>query len=177
MYFFGAFLTIFGTLYGTIEVAPAIARELLTAMNGGKEAWPTKQTRAISVTWAGVGGMLVLLFWIGWWLRHPETNPPGLIAILTPANLFTGVLACGLVCLTAIWADAKYMPRALRTPLWLSFMAMFAGGLFCALGLKAYWDDGHWGSFGILASTLLTGLLAGPWICKWLGKGKLDGGT
>ena len=44
-------------------------------------------------------GGLVVLAWSYAYTQAGEGRPPALVAIITPANLFTGVLACGFVCL------------------------------------------------------------------------------
>ena len=54
LYFIGAFLTIFGTLYGTIEVAPAVLRELFEAFKPGQAARHAPRLRRWAVLWAGL---------------------------------------------------------------------------------------------------------------------------
>jgi len=160
IYFVGAFLTIFGTLYGTIEVAPTVLREMALALNPAGARKQAAKLRFWSVLWVGVGGGVVLL---GSFLYHRFSgalNPPGLIAILTPANLFTGVLGCGLICLLNPWMDRRFLPRHLRMPWLLTALNILAGIVFLALGIKGYWDHSGWVACFILAGTVMLGWIA-----------------
>ena len=77
-----------------------------------------------------------------------EDQPRLLLALLTPANLFTGVLLCGFLCLLTPWMDHRFLPKLLRLPAWLLLLNVAAGACFLALGTKGYWDnhrpDGPW---------------------------------
>ena len=68
-------------------------------------------------------------------------KPRLLLAILTPVNLFTGVLSCGLICLLVIWMDRRELPAALQPPKWQVAMNVLSAAVFLALGLKGYWDN------------------------------------
>ncbi|PYM11538.1 MAG: hypothetical protein DME18_13745, partial [Verrucomicrobia bacterium] len=167
VYFVGAFLTIFGTLYGTIEVAPTVLRELVCAFNPEQAAEQRPKLRRLAVSWAGFGGFAVLA---GTFLCHlvsGRESPPGLIALLTPANLFTGVLACGLICLLAAWTDCRFLPRGLRSGILSRMLNAAAGLIFLALGIKGDWDDSGW-----TAILILTGTLALGWIGAWVGEAR-----
>src|SRR6185436_8084309 len=59
LYFVGAFLAIFGTLYGTIEVAPTVLRELIEAFKPGTSAARARTIRSRAVWWTGLGGFVV----------------------------------------------------------------------------------------------------------------------
>jgi len=159
VYFVGAFLTIFGTLYGTIEVAPAVLREMARAVDPGFATRKSAELRRWSVFWVGAGGLAVLVCGFLFSIIKGRGTAPGLIAILTPANLFTGVLACGLICLLAAWTDRKHLPRDLRMATLPMVLNLIAGGVFLFLGLKGYWDHGGWKSWLVLGGTL-----AGGWI-------------
>jgi hypothetical protein len=159
VYFVGAFLTIFGTLYGTIEVAPAVLREMVCAFR--PEFKNHGRLRLVSVLWVGLGGFLVLVVsFLSTWFGKTNT-PPGLIAILTPANLFTGVLACGLICLLSLWSDRKHLPTGLRCNAFLTTLNIAAVVAFISLGLKGYWDHGAGRSLLILVATLAIGWIVG----------------
>src|SRR6185436_7868416 len=147
VYFVGAFLTIFGTLYGTIEVAPTVLRELVHAFDPDYALRNAPKLRKIAVSWSGFGGLIVLAWTFVFHLAHATQTPPGLIALLTPANLFTGVLACGLICLLTVWTDWKFLPPGLRTGSHLTILNAAAGGVFIGLGVKGYWDYGGWTAF------------------------------
>jgi len=157
LYFVGAFLTIFGTLYGTIEVAPAVLRELFEAFRpGGVEAHAVR-LRWWSVLWAGLGGFALTAWNLAYHLMSGAETPPGLIAMLTPANLFTGVLACGLICFLSLWADQRHLPRELQMAWPLKLLNWLAALIFVALGLKGYWDHSGWTAFALLGATLAAG--------------------
>jgi len=162
IYFVGAFLTIFGTLYGTIEVAPAVARELACAFDPDRAGREAARLRRWAVGWVGVGGAVVLAGSFLYGLLRRGEQPPGLIAILTPANLFTGVLACGFICLLSAWSDWKHLPRGLRTGRVLTVLNIVAGIVFFALGLKGYLDHSGWKAVLILLGTVAVG---------WIGAG------
>ena len=165
LYFIGAFLTIFGTLYGTIEVAPPVLRELFEAFRPGEAAKHAARLRWCSVLWAGLGGFAITAWCLAWHLLSGAENPPGLIAMLTPANLFTGVLSCGLICFLSLWADQRHLPRGLRMAWPLRLLNWAAALIFLGLGIKGYWDHSGWTAFIILAATLGAG-----WIIAWTRK-------
>jgi Mn2+/Fe2+ NRAMP family transporter len=150
LYFVGAFLAVFGTLYGTIEVAPAIWREIGMALNPKIDV---HKGRSRVVLWVCV----VAAFFLG--LNLARGNSPALISIVTPANLFTGVLACGFVCLLSIWADFRWLDRADRMSIPLIVLNALGGVAFLGLGVKGYFDYGSAGAWMIFAGTLLGGLL------------------
>ena len=160
VYFAGAFLAVFGTLYGTIEVAPTVVREIAIALRPQRaDAWQPR-LRRWAITWVGGGGLLILLWSLFGHLRSGANEPPGLIAILTPANLFTGVLGCGIVCLLNVWMDRRFLPCGLRMNRPLLLISVVGGALFVALGLKAYADDrSRVVAFSILGATAATGLI------------------
>jgi hypothetical protein len=159
LYFVGAFLAIFGTLYGTIEVAPAVLREFVEAFRPGSAARLAPRVRFWSVAWVGLGGFVILTWSFISHLRRGTGTPPGLIALLTPANLFTGVLGCGLICLLSGWADWRVLPPELRMALPLRTLNAVAALVFLALGFRGYWDHGGWTSFATLVGTLAAGWL------------------
>jgi hypothetical protein len=165
LYFVGAFLTMWGTLYGTIEVAPAVLREMAAALWPGGLNGAPQRLRRWAVTWVGGGGFVVL----GWSLlshwRQGTNSSPELVKILTPANLFTGVLACGLICLLNVWMDWRFLPRPLRMRWPLVTLNVAAGVIFLALGFKGYWDFGRGKAFYILAGTLALGWGVG-WVAR-----------
>jgi hypothetical protein len=159
IYFVGAFLAIFGTLYGTIEVAPTVFREMVLAIKPNTAADKNPAARRWPVWWVGLGGLAVLAGSFLYTLMTEGKSPPGLIAILTPANLFTGVLACGLICLLNLWMDWRFLPPPLRMNTALKVLNLLSGIIFLALGLKGYWDHSGWKSFAILVGTLAAGWL------------------
>jgi hypothetical protein len=158
IYFAGALLAMLGTLYGTIEVAPTIARELLLAF--GRPTRDPRRMHRWTTTWVTLGGALVL---VGSLLAlrsaSPQSEPLTLIAILTPANLFTGVLACGIIAITSLWMDRRWLPPALRSSVLLQAINAVGACLFMTLGLKAYWDHGGPMALAMLGGTIVSGAL------------------
>ncbi len=163
MYFVGAFLAMLGTLYGTIEVAPTVAREMARAL--GRPDLSARWIHRWVTNWVGFGGAMVLGASLAWTQQSASRNetPPGLIRLLDPANLFTGVLACGLICGLGCWADGRFLPASLRAPRALWALNALACPLFLALGVRAYWDYGGASAFWVLAATLGSGLAAAQW--------------
>jgi hypothetical protein len=159
VYFVGAFLAVLGTLYGTIEVAPAILREMVHAWRpDAAERWQP-QLRRWSLIWTGVGGFLVLAWSFLHHWQYGADKAPGLVALLTPANLFTGVLGCGLICLMNSWMDTRFLPADLRPARWLRAASVGAGVIFIGLGFVAYWDHSRWLAFLLLGGTILLGCI------------------
>ncbi|MBX3420898.1 MAG: Nramp family divalent metal transporter [Pirellulaceae bacterium] len=156
LYVIGTFLTMFGTLYGTIEVAPAILRECYRLLLVKHQSISTAGLRQVGLAWtaAGAGAVLLLSFFIQW--SGGPDRPPGLTGVLVPANLFTGVLSCGIICLLNPWIDRR-LPTALAPGWWLVAMNLIAGCAFFALGIKGYWDYGGVAALWILVGTVLAG--------------------
>jgi hypothetical protein len=194
LYVAGAFLTMIGTLYGTIEVGCIIADEIVRSFFADWREHHAKRLRLAVLAWCAPVALTILV-----WLfvrqaapvAFPEESalaPPAavagsdqaapqvqkprlLLAILTPVNLFTGVLSCGLVCVLVIWMDRRWLPPALRPPWWLVGLNVVSAIIFLALGLKGYWDNENravvvGGMAAILAIALLASWAAGPILHK-----------
>lgn len=140
LYVAGAFLTMIGTLYGTMEVACSIAGEMAHAFNRKFAVRYAGRIRRITVIWCAIGACATLLLLFAYQSTGREGKPRLLLAILTPANLFTGVLFCGILCLVNLWMDGRFLPKALRLPAWLRLLNLCSGFIFLALGIKGYWD-------------------------------------
>ena len=157
LYVTGAFLTMLGTLYGTIEVAHVILREIVHAYCPAQPPASARKLKVVAVTWCGVLAYAVLMGGLLYTWRGGFQRPRVLLAILTPANLFTGVLLCGLLCLLVRWMDVTGLPKPLRMPAWLLLLNLVAGVVFLGLGLKGYWDNHQ---------------PAGPWVAsRWFAMG------
>jgi hypothetical protein len=163
VYFAGAFLAVFGTLYGTIEVAPTILRELALAFRPKHVERFQARLRSWSIAWVGFGGLAILAWSFLYHLRAGSDKPPGLVTILTPANLFTGVLGCGLICLLNVWMDYRFLPRSLHSSKTILLFSVIAGLGFLVLGLRGCWDHSGWAAFAVLAGALVLG-----WLSAWL---------
>jgi hypothetical protein len=177
LYVTGAFLTMLGTLYGTIEIACAIADEIVRSFFSEWTDHTAQRLRRGVLCWCAPLALSIL----GWLFvrqsadvepteaqsaaataveaststvaanelesgRPADTvvrknKPRLLLAILTPVNLFTGVLACGLVCVVVIWMDRRWLPAELQPPVWLTAMNVISAVVFFGLGVKGYWDN------------------------------------
>ena len=169
LYVGGAFLTMIGTLYGTMEVACCIAGEMAHAFNREYAVKHARRIRRVTIIWCTVGACAILLLLFAYQSTGGAGKPRLLLAILTPANLFTGVLLCGLLCLVNLWMDRKFLPKALRLPGWLWMLNLVSGFIFLGLGVKGYWDHKSRpyavGSLcAMLGAGMLAAYLAGRWI-------------
>ena len=150
LYSVGALLTMLGTLYGTLEVGPTVLREMHRAWAGSPLQKRPGRMRMIALAWCA-GGALGVLGINLLWPRLPTTvRLPQPTQLLIPANLFTGILSCGLICLLNPWMDRRFLRPSLRMPAMLLLLNLFAGVVFVALGLKGYLDHGGWPMLGLL---------------------------
>ncbi len=168
LYVAGAFLTMVGTLYGTLEIACSIASEMAHTISRKFAVCYSQHIRSITIIWCVVGACAILL----WLFTYQSTGTVGkprlLLAILTPANLFTGVLGCGLFCLMNLWMDKRFLPKALRLPVWLWLLNLVSGAVFIGLGLKGYWDHkSRWYAIGSLCAILLLAAVGAHLISRW----------
>ncbi|MHC4511450.1 MAG: hypothetical protein ACYTAO_21285 [Planctomycetota bacterium] len=114
LYVAGAFLTMFGTLYGTMEVACSIVSEMAHAVSREFAGRHARRIRRITVIWCAVGACAILLWLFAYQSRDAAGKPRLLMTIFTPANLFTGVLGCGLFCLMNLWMDRRFLHYGCR---------------------------------------------------------------
>jgi hypothetical protein len=156
LYVAGAMLAMVGTLYGTLEVAPAVIRESSRLLRGYTDsAMQEQHLRRIALGWTAGGAAVVLAISFFTQIFWGQSRPPGLTTLLIPANLFTGVLACGIICALNPWIDQK-LPPPLRPRLILFMLNALAAFIFLAVGIKGYWDFG-----GRVAIAMLLGTVAG----------------
>jgi hypothetical protein len=164
LYVLAAFLAIAGTLYGTLEVAPTILRETALAVVPSRIARGSSQRmRTLAITWCAGGALVVLAVNFVYQLRMGEAKLPGLTSLLIPVNLFTGVFACGVICLLNPWVDRR-LPVQHRMPLALVALNLIGGIAFVLVALRGYWDFAGWWAMGILLAMLGVGICA-----TWLG--------
>jgi Mn2+/Fe2+ NRAMP family transporter len=196
LYIVGAFLTMLGTLYGTVEIACSVSDEIVRSFVKDWSPDRAKQLRRGVITWCASIAFLIL----GWlFIRQANTDasststpavaattstaadselskevvkvekPRLLLAVMTPVNLLTGVLSCGLICMVTAWMDRK-LPVALRPPFYLSGLNLLAGTLFLSLGVKGLWENGDGVAFaGILvlfATAILIATLCRPMLMR-----------
>lgn len=159
LYVAGTLLAMLGTLYGTLEVAPAVIRETARLVRGYRDtAAAQRRIRRVSLAWTVALALSVLAvsFWTQFTAGH--SRPPGLTMLLIPANLFTGVLACGIICLLNPWLDRR-LPGDLRARRLLQFANLAAAFVFLMIGIKGYWDFGGGAALGMLAATVAGGFV------------------
>ena len=155
LYVAGTLLAMLGTLYGTLEVAPAVTGEsfrLLLRHDGSQGQ--ANRLRRIALWWTAGVAMLVLIASVLTQVYAGLAKPPGLTTLLIPANLFTGVLACGIICLLNGWMN-RVLPTSMRPNAILMIMNLIAGVTFVAVGIKGYWD-----LEGLVACSILLGTIA-----------------
>jgi hypothetical protein len=162
LYVIGVFLTMIGTLYGTLEVGPTILREIHRAWDRPARKSPPNKLRLLALIWCAVGASFVLVAGLLPQILGRAPAPIRPTQLLIPANLFTGILSCGLICLLNPWMDWRFLPASLRMPPLLGLLNAFAGIIFLGLGIKGYLDHGGWPALSMLAATVLFGwLIAG----------------
>jgi hypothetical protein len=167
LYVVAAFLAIAGTLYGTLEVAPTILRETALAVVPNRLARGNSQRmRNLAIAWCAGGALVVLAVNFVYQLRMGEEKLPGLTTLLIPVNLFTGVFACGVICLLNPWVDLR-LPIQHRMPLALVALNLIGGVAFVLVALRGYWDFAGWWAMGILLGTLAFGIFI-AWLANLL---------
>ena len=82
-------------------------------------------------------------------------------------------MTCGFYCLANPWMDRRFLPAALRMSSWLVVANVVAGVTFVAIGLKALWDYGQFGSLLTLAALLLASIILASQL-KFLQRGGAD---
>ncbi|MCA9076309.1 MAG: Nramp family divalent metal transporter [Planctomycetaceae bacterium] len=172
LYVAGAFLTMLGTLYGTIEVGCSIGDEMARSVNANWSDEDALRLKRSVLAWCGFFAMAILV-WLVMRQSEAATSQPAaiafrptpvevvmatgdstsnvepvrvgkprlLMAILTPVNLFTGVLSCGLICIAVIWMDRRWLPPELQPSIWLTLLNSVGALLFLVVGFKGYWEN------------------------------------
>jgi Mn2+/Fe2+ NRAMP family transporter len=154
LYVAAAFLAMFGTLYGTLEVGPTVIRETMLAARGTHRAFGTeKRLRSLAIGWCTAVALIVLLAGFAYQVTAGKDKPPGLLTILTPVNFFTSVLAPGLICLLNPWMDRR-LPAEHRMPMALAVLNLIGGIAFTLAAIRAYWSFAGWWAIAILLATL-----------------------
>ncbi|MBK95907.1 MAG: hypothetical protein CMJ79_09385 [Planctomycetaceae bacterium] len=175
LYVAGAVLTMFGTLYGTIEIGVAIVMEIMRSFNPN---WANVRRNKIErkmLFWQ-TGLAFCVIIWMfnivyGAGIDEGANAKEIIINILRPVNLFTGVISCAVFCFVNAWIEQKHVPLGLRSKLWIRASYLFAGTVFVVLGALGAWtnhkeDAGflvtRWFSIGgligvIVLSTVLVG--------------------
>ena len=196
LYVIGAFLTMIGTLYGTVEIACSITNEIMRALAADWTEVKSQRTRRAMICWCATGAFVML----GWlFVRQsassievtppmatiiptegdhetssekttvetlkPVAKPRLLLAVMTPVNLLTGVLFCGVVCMVTVWMDQRWLPKSLQPPTYLTALNFAGGTLFLALGLKGFWDNENREiTFGIVGAMFLISLAVASFV-------------
>ena len=159
LYLFGTLLTMLGTLYGTLEVAPPIIAEGYRLYRPDvQHPKVAARLRRVAILWCAFGAGLVLVVSFFYQIQSGEKQPPGLTNLLTPASLFTGVLSCGIICVLNPWTD-RVLPREFQPSVFLKIANLIAGIVFLGVGLRAYWKLGGVNAVAILLGTVGVGFL------------------
>ncbi|WP_010582604.1 Nramp family divalent metal transporter [Schlesneria paludicola] len=200
LYVVGAFLTMLGTLYGTVEIACSIADEIVRSFVANWTEHKADSLRRGIIGWcASVAFVILGCLFAGQASPTPivvtaskmvttitdasepiadETSavskeqpsapkkPRLLLAVMTPVNLLTGVLSCGVICWLTIWMDRRWLPATLQPPPALICLNFVSGLLFIGLGLKGFWDNDNrvlalFGLIGLFATSLLIAMILG----------------
>ncbi len=170
LYVVGAFLTMLGTLYGTVEIACIITNEIVRSFVRDWTTRKAQQVRRWCITWCATIALLILFgLFIRQILSPAGENHPKILLnmLLTPVNLFTGVLFCSVVCFLNLWMDRRWLPKALQLPWWLAGLNLLSGIVFLGLGVKGYWDHpSRWfaltGLFSMAVGAIVLAALFGP---------------
>jgi hypothetical protein len=112
--------------------------------------------RKLAITWCTAVSLVVLAVSFVYQIRAGADKPPGLTEVLKPVNLFTGVFACGLICLLNPWIDTR-LPVQHRMPRLLVALNLIGGCAFILVGLRGYWDYARWWAIGVLFGTIALG--------------------
>ncbi len=167
LYVSGAFLTMLGTLYGTLEVAYTILNEMARSVNNNWAVRHARRLKHYTVVWCAVIAYGVLTWSYFYKIHTDEEKPPVILALMTPANLFTGVLFCGILCLLNPWMDRRFLPKPLQMPIWMFLLNAFSAVVFLALGVKGYWDhESRWVALGGLAGFALVSWIAAATVLR-----------
>jgi hypothetical protein len=169
LYIVAVFLAIAGTMYGTLEVAPTVLRETgIAVQNGWLARGGPRRMRSVAISWCAGVALVVLAVYFVYQLRIGEKKPLDSMALLLPVNLFTGVFACGVICLLNPWVDRQLPPQH-RMPRALVVLNVIGGVGFILAALRGYWDYAGWWAMAILAGILVFGVVA-TWLVNALRK-------
>lgn len=167
LYIVAVFLAIAGTMYGTLEVAPCVLRETgIAVRTGWFKRGGSRGARLLAISWCAGGALVVLAVYFVYQLLSGEQKPLDSMALLVPVNMFTGVFACGVICLLNPWNDRR-LPARMRMPMTLVVLNVVGGIGFIAAALRGYWDYAGWPAMAILAAIFLFGILA-TWLINSL---------
>jgi len=169
LYYLGALLTLFGTAYGSFEITCAIVDEILRSFNPPFMNRNAKRVRRAVIAWAALLAMTILALLFFYQYGGSQARPKLLLKeLLTPANLFAGVFACGIVCFTTIWMDQRFLPKTLRSPVGLRVLNGISGVVFLGLGIKGYLDrDNPWLAISSLFGLAMIGFAVSFALNKW----------
>jgi len=162
LYLAAAFLTMLGTLYGTIEVACCISNEVGRSLNPAFTQRHERRIRLITVAWCALVAISLLAYNFYYKVIGSESGGGRILLdkFLTPVNLFTGVLGCGILCLLVSKFDRQALPQRLRMPGWLAGLNWFAAAFFIALGIKGYYDhESRYQAIGALSVAVVVSLV------------------
>jgi hypothetical protein len=114
--------------------------------------------RSVAILWCAGVALLILTANFVYQYRVGLEKPPGLTNLLKPVNMFTGVFACGLICLLNPWMDRRLPPQH-RMPVTLVALNIIGGIAFLLVALRSYWDYAGWRAMAILLGILAFGVV------------------
>ena len=149
LYQVGVVLAFFGNVYGGPAMVSQILFEFARSRNW--EIRAKKKVHWFALLWPLLGGLAIL--WIKRWF--PDMR---MVDIITFPAMYTGMIMCGVFCLTNPWIDYRFLPSKLRMNRRLVALNLCAGMIFFLIGLKAMWDQSAW-HFVILPSWVAGSML------------------
>lgn len=128
VYLVGVFFAIWGTAYGAYELYIRSAFECLSPVSRRIRALPYRTFHLLMLAYLAIGGLVLM-----WTMDDP-------IEIATPAALVGGVFACGLWCFAMMWADRRFLPKALQMNRALYYGVATSGVVLTLMGARGIWD-------------------------------------
>ena len=125
LYQVGVFMAFFGTIYGAFEIFTRTTHESLIVVVPSLRRVSVRKVRPWVLAYCSIGALFIM------W---SEVDP---VSIVTPAAILGSVLACGLWCLAAVWADKQLLPGPYRMKPVLLVAVLLSGLFLTTLGVAA----------------------------------------
>ena len=138
-YDLAVFLAFFGVLLGGPEMCFRFIYEYLDTLPRFRGRVSPRKLRIAGIAWF-LGGSLAVLWSIR--LLEQTGRDVDLLAVATPAGIYTGVFGCGIFCLANCWSEWRFLPPGLRVAKPLFVLNVVAGVLFFAAAIRALWQYG-----------------------------------
>lgn len=181
LYVAGAVLTMFGTLYGTIEIGMAIVMEIVRSFNPDWANHRRSKIQTGILIWQAALAVLVimLMFRVVYVAGIEEgASAKGIILdVLRPVNLFTGVISCSVFCFVNAWIERKHVHQKLRSHQLIRLAYLFAGIVFAVIGAMGAWTTHQsgkgflvtrWFAIGGLIAVVACSMLMANTFRRWM---------